>query len=75
MNPGDLVLMNFPQGWVLHPLFKQWNGQIGILVEEVDARYNERFWSVLCAGEIKILASSHFKTLDAPVRPAGSVVP
>jgi hypothetical protein len=44
-------------------------------VEEVDARYNERFWSVLCAGEIKILAGSHLKALDAPVRPAGSVIP
>lgn len=75
MKPGDLVLMSFPRGMLQLPLFKQWNGQIGILVEEVDARYNERFWSVLCAGEIKILASSHFKTLDAPVRPAGSVVP
>jgi hypothetical protein len=75
MKPGDLVHMNFPQGMLQLPLFKQWNGQIGILVEEVDARYNERFWHVLCAGEIKLLASSHLKTLDAPVRPAGSVVP
>jgi hypothetical protein len=75
MKPGDLVLMSFPRGMLQLPLFKQWNGQIGILVEEVDARYNERFWSVLCAGEIKILAGSHLKALDAPVRPAGSVIP
>lgn len=74
MKPGDLVLMSFPQGMLRISPFKQWHGQIGILVEEADARYNERFWFVLCGDEIKLLASSHLKTLDAPVRPAGSVV-
>ena len=74
MRPGDLVLMNFPRGMLGLPLFEQWNGQIGIIVEEADTRYNERFWFVLCGGEIKLLASSHLKTLDAPVRHAGSVV-
>ena len=74
MKPGDLVHMSFPRDMLGISPFQQWNGKIGILVEEVDVRHHGRLWRVLCSGETTLLASSHLKTLDAPVRPARGVV-
>jgi hypothetical protein len=59
VRPGDLVLIDVPEGIRDLPLYSTWHGQLALVVEESPILTVHRSWRVLVNGIIRDIGENH----------------